>query len=215
MPDTPGANRAPEHSAYLDTPRGIFSAGGHWFRTTEALLQEYAGPVFGKVPLSYLIQSADRWLDAPRTFALWVLPVQLLAATPPASAIAAVLIYAAGFMLGPAMVSRWGASLLGWLEKPGLQVALYTGAMSWLSVEDQFGAVAVGLVGFVLLRWRLVGWALDRGLSPLRNRLYPLPAPDQVLRTLVVRTAIRYGIALPELDRMEARLIESLRRNKP
>ncbi len=43
------------HSAettFVDTPEGIFTASGVWFRTREDSLYAYAGPVFDREPLA-------------------------------------------------------------------------------------------------------------------------------------------------------------------
>jgi hypothetical protein len=38
--------------------------------------------------------------------------------------------------------------------------------------------------------------------------LYPLPVPDQVLRGLIVRTALKHRLELPQLDEMAHEMME-------
>ena len=73
------------HSAetiFVDTPEGIFTASGVWFRTREASLYAYAGPVFDHEPLPRLLTQAEVWLRSPQTLALWLLPLLLFTMSP-------------------------------------------------------------------------------------------------------------------------------------
>jgi hypothetical protein len=38
--------------------------------------------------------------------------------------------------------------------------------------------------------------------------MYPLPVPDQVLRGLIVRTALKHRLELPQLDEMAREMME-------
>ena len=68
----------------------------------------------------------------------------------------------------------------------------------------------VGLVGFVLLRWQLLRLLLERPLAGLLRRLYPLGVNDQMLRAVLLKSALRHGISLPAIEEMEDRLIRQV-----
>ena len=84
------------HSAettFVDTPEGIFTASGVWFRTREASLHAYAGLVFDREPLTRLLTQAELWLRSPLTLTLWLLPLLLFVITPLQAVLAALVVY--------------------------------------------------------------------------------------------------------------------------
>jgi hypothetical protein len=83
-----------------------------------------------------------------------------------------------------------------------VQGLFYVLVLSVLAAQDQIAAVLVGLAGFLLLRWGLVGRVLRLPLRAVLRRLYALPPQDQVLRAFILRAGLRHGVALPQLDRI-------------
>ncbi len=195
-----------EHPPFLDTPGGIITASGVHFRTTRALLEAYAGPVLEAVPLATLVERAEVWLRSGQTLALWALALLLLAAPPVGAAFAALTVYLGWETLSPSVVSRHLVAVLRVIEKPLVQAVLYVAVLSWLGTQGRLGAVGAGLIGFVLVRWRVLPLLLRSALRLLRRPLYTLPVPDQVLRAFVLRAALRHGIKLPQLERLKREL---------
>ncbi len=195
---------------YVDTPRGLFTAAGHWFRTTEVLLQSYAGPLLEKEPLDRLLRQADVWLMLPSLLMLWALLPLLWASTPVVAVGIALGLYLLGHLLLPLLILRPLTPILAVLANPWLQGAAYVVGLTALAWSERLPAVWVGLAGFLGVRWGL----LDRLLRPLRDRLhtalYPLPLPDQVLRTLILRAALAHRITLPELAAIEQEVLRRL-----
>lgn len=189
--------------SYVDSPAGLITASGTRFRTSEALLRDFAGDVFEVEPLDRLVRRAEVWLRSPGTLALWVLLGGLLVAAPWAAALAALGAYVLGTMLAPAAPGRPLAAVLGVLERPLVQAPAYIAVLSWIGMGGEVAAVIVGLAGFVGVRLGLVPALLRPLTETLQARLYPLPAPDQTLRAVIVRSALRHGVALPELQRLE------------
>lgn len=192
-----------DHPAFLDTPGGLITASGVHFRTTRALLEQYAGPVLEKVGLEALVERAEVWLRSGQTVALWSLALLLLVLPPLGAALAALTVYLGWETLGPSFVSRRLVAVLRVLEKPLVQAALYIAVLSYLGSQGNVGAVGVGLAGFVLMRWRVLPLALRPVLKLLRRPLYTLPPPDQVLRAFVLRAALRHNIDLPQLEQLK------------
>jgi hypothetical protein len=191
---------------FVDTPVGILSAGGVHFRTTQALLEAYAGPVLERAPLAVLIERAEVWLRGGQAVALWSLALLLLVVPPGVAAGMALTLYLAWETLSPAVASRRIAAALRVLERPLVQAVLYVAVLSVLGSAGALVAVAVGLLGFVGIRWGLVPWLLRPLVALLRRPLFTLPAPDQVLRAFVLRAALRHGVDLPQLDRLKREL---------
>ncbi len=203
------------HSAetqFVDTPEGIFTASGVWFRTTEALLRRYAGGVFEREPLLKVLTDAEVWLRSPQALTLWLLPLFLMLIPPLSAALAALVVYVAWASLGPSFVSRTLARLFRLLDVVLLQAFYYVFTLSALAAQRHYAAVWVGLGGFILLRWGLVRWATQPLVRLLWTSLYRLPVPDQVLRSLILRAALKYGVSLPEIDRIQKEIRETLRR---
>ena len=172
------------------------------------MLRDYAGSVLEHVPLGALIRRADRWLHAPLVVTLWALPALLGLWTPLPAAGAALVLFVGWKVLSPAVASRWAAVVAGWLGAVWLQGLYYVFTMSVLAGAGRYAAMAMGLAGFMLLRWGLVGRATAPLVRVLARRLYALPLPDQVLRAFIVRAALTHDVPLPELERMERRLFE-------
>ena len=191
---------------YLDTPRGLFTASGIWFRTREASLRAWAGAVFEREPLAKLLADAERWLRSPQTVALWLLPVLLFVAGPLVAALATLAGYVGWRVVGPGLVSRAGLGLVRVLDLVLLQALFYVFALSMLAAQDRFVAVGVGLGGFVLLRWGVLRWATEPLVRPLWQAFYRLPVPDHVLRALILRAALARGVRLPEFAPIERQI---------
>ena len=63
-----------------------------------------------------------------------------------------------------------------------------------------------GMAGFVALRLGGVQALLNPVLAPVLNRLYPLPIPDQTLRSVIFRTAVKRGVTLDGMDEIESKV---------
>lgn len=201
-----------DHSEYyVDTPRGLFTAAGHWFRTTESLLRAYAGPLLAREPLDKLLRQADVWLHLPALLMLWTL-LPLLWLWEPAVAVGLALgVYLVSSLLLPLLILRPLTPILKGLANPWLQGAAYVVGLTGLAWQGHLLAVGTGLAVFVLIRWGVLARLLRPLLDRLHAALYPLPLPDQVLRSLMLRAALTHRVPLPELQAMEQELLQHLR----
>ncbi len=208
----PGFHKA--EAQFVDTPEGIFTASGVWFRTRVAALQAYAGPVLEREPVPVLLAQAELWLRSPQALTLWLLPVFLYLLAPLQAALAALVVYVGWRSLGPSFVSRALARLFRILDAVFVQALYYVFMLSLLAAQASYTAVWVGLGGFILLRWGLIRWATQPLIRPIWASLYPLPVPDQVLRAFLLRAALAFNVSLPQLDRIEQQVRDFLQRNK-
>lgn len=200
--------------AYVDTPAGILSADGTHYRTTEPLLREYAGPVVDAVGLETLVTRAGAWLRSPQTVAVLLVPALLAVLPWWAAAGVAVVLYALWSAAAPSLALPSVARAFGVLETPVLQGLVYIVALSAFAAADQFAAVWTGVACFVAFRLGAVQAALRPVLDAIWSSLYALPPADQTLRTLIVREALRRGVALPGMAEIEARVRSFWRREK-
>jgi len=193
---------------FVELPNGIFTAEGVWFHTSKSLLEEFAPGVLEVRPLRALLSDATIWLNLPVTATAWLLPMYLLVNEPAFAGLAALITWIFLSVLAPFVVFPSLVRVVRLLSYPIGQGLFYVIMLSYFAAGNEFGAVGTGIAGFVLLRWGLV----DRLLLPLVRRL-PTPGPDlprsdQVLRNLVVRNAMRFGVDVPEINRMEQRILE-------
>ncbi len=205
-------NRKPHMPAanFVETPQGIFTADGIWFATTRDAVERYAGEVLEREPLEKLIERSGVWIRSPETLAVWLLPVFMLAIEPLPAALATGTTYAAWKTLGPSATSIWLERVLRVLDAVWLQGAYYVGILSYFAAVEQFGAVWTGLAGFIIIRWGLLARITLPIIKPMQRTLYELPVPDQILRGFIIRTAMAHRLSLPELDRMEKQIADTL-----
>lgn len=186
--------------AFVETPSGLFSAGGYWFRTRVSGLEAYAGEVLAREPLHDLIRRAEYILGLPKTLAVWLLVALLVVMPPLVAVLIAVGAYVLASLARPLLAGDWLAAVLRVLENPAVQAFAYVFALSMLAARGEITAVVVGLAGFIVLRWGGLEFLLARPMDKVAAASYDLPMPDAVLRALLVRAAIRLGVPQPDAD---------------
>ena len=195
---------------YVDTPYGILTEGGRWYHVTEQDVQDYAGAVLDHVSLEQLLRWADTWVDSARTVALWGLPLLLWGLPLGWAAVSTLVLFLGWALLSPALPSLLAVRAVTLLDHVLAQALYYGVAMSAFAAAEMYGAVGVGLGGFVLFRWGVLEWASGYLIRPLQRMLYPLPVADQVLRGLIVRVALRHRLSVPQVDDITQNIIENL-----
>lgn len=175
-------------------------------------MRDYAGGVLDRQSLGRLLADAEVWLRSPQSLALWVLPALLYLIPPLQAFLAAVVVFVAWQCLGPALVSRTLVAPFRVLDSVMLQAAYYVWTMSTFAIRSEFFALALGLASFVLLRWDLLRLAVQPVVRPIRASLYRMPVPDYVLRALIVRAALHFGVALQGFSEIEERIVQTLNR---
>jgi hypothetical protein len=199
-------SRTDLHATYVDTPEGIFTADANWFRVREVDLREFARDVLPHVGVDTLLERAGRTLRAGRTAALWITPIALLSLSAPLGACAVLLTLVVVSCVRPLLATPGLDAVWRLLESIPAQALVFIVVLSALGMTGEGVKAVVGLALFASLRWGVVERALKPALDPLLRRLYPIPIADQVLRSTVVRAALKQGVPMPEIDRMEARI---------
>ena len=175
------------------------------FSTTVPLLREYAGRVLDYVSIEELISRAVTWLRFPSALFLWTLAIGLLTPAPWAGLATAVLVYVLAAVFTPPLAGKRSAAIVKVMDMTGVQVALYVAVLSYLGYRGELLAVGVGLAGFILLRWRILGLVLAPIVRYLRGFVSELPAPDQALRATVLHAAVRHRVPLDHVDEVRSR----------
>ena len=207
-----GAEQPDRTKRYVDTPQGIWTLAGHHFRTTEALLQEYAGPVLARTPLDQLLNKANDWIRSPENLAVCLLPILLLNLPIGQALGITALVYAVWKVLAPALVSVNLLGLFSFIEKVPVQALVYITVLSLLGMREQYLELGIGVGFFVFVRWGGLGLLTNWLFGALHRVLFSVPVNDKILKSLIVRIALRHRLSLPELDAVEEKLVNLARK---
>ncbi len=190
----PGPHRT--NPVFLETPRGLFTPAGTWFRTTVEQLEGSYPEVLAQTDLNDLVYRSEIWLQSHRSLALLVVPIFLIVMPVGWSLGLGVVVSFGWMLLAPALGNRVFSRVLEWLGWDPMQVIFYVVVLSSFGAGGDYGRLAAGVGWFVLLRWRLLDLLVLPPAVRLSARLYPLPVPDQMLRAVIFSEAIRLGISL-------------------
>jgi hypothetical protein len=204
----------PDTPAYFGLASGLVGAGGTRFRTTEALLHDYAAPVLDRVGLGTLVAQAEVWVRSPTGAGILALALALTVLPWWAGALAGLAAAALWTLAVPGLATPRVVPVLRVLDHPLVQAGAYVVVLSLFAAQGRFAEVWTGMAGFVAMRLGLVRILLEPAVAPALARLYALPFADQVLRSLILRTALRRGILLPGMAEMEARARAFWRRSR-
>ncbi len=199
-----------KNATFIEMPGGIFTASGNWFHTNEETLKGYAGPVLEREPFERLLGVAEIWLRSPSTIVLWSVPVLLWKlGVWPALGIGIVL-YLLWSLWTPVLTNMTITPVLKIMDNVLAQALFYILGMSWFAMIEQFWLMGVGLVVFILVRWGIVAKVFGAVVEKARSRMYAVPFADQVLKSVIVHSAMKHRVSLPELDNMERFILNKI-----
>lgn len=204
------APAADKNATFIETPGGVFTASGHWFHTNEETLKGYAGPVLERVPFQRLLEIAEIWLRSPATIVLWGTPALLWKlGVWPTLGIGLVLYFVLSLWT-PVLINMTITPVLKVMDNVLAQALLYIVVMSWFAMNEQFWLMGAGLAVFILMRWGIVAKLFGQWLEKVRTRMYAVPFADQVLKSVIVRSAMKHRVSLPELDKIERFILNQI-----
>ena len=199
---------------YHDTPQGILTESGIWYRTTVDLLNDYAGELFEREPLGVHLARSDIWIRSPHTLSLWLLAVGILFYTPWPLVIVIPIFFLSWQMICPALLNYTMLSLVRILDAVLLQAILYSAILSVLAIKGQFQALWIGMVGFIIFRWGVLTYVTRPLVGPCWQKMYKLPVPDHILRGCIIRSALRNGITLTNFKKIEQSILRYMLKRK-
>ena len=188
---------------FADTGRFILTDHGTVYRSSEASLNEYAPGLLDRVSLGRVLEESDMWLRLPVDLSLWVLPVGLLQGGPWIGATGMVSMYFAAAVLTPSGFSVYAVPVVRLLDRVVLQALYFILTLSIMAQTGRFPELWTGVAGFVVLRWSLLSRVLEPVVERATRALYRMPVADQVLRSVIIKHAIRLGISIPSLSSIE------------
>ena len=203
-----------DRMTYVELPGGLFTAEGLWFHTTTRDISEFAPALVDRLGIDSLLEMATDWIKLPVSVSIWAL-IGLLLMWPPFWALSAsILVYLFLAVASPSVVLFHLISTIRKMNHPIVQGLLYVLVLSILAAQGQMGGVGVGLLGFVLFRWQLVSKILTPIVVGLSKPLSSLGVSDTVLRNVLIRGSLKYGLPMGEVDRMQKRMIEIMTYHK-
>ena len=191
---------------FHDTPHGILTESGVWYRTTVELLNEYAAELFEIEPLEKHLAYSDTWIRSPHTLSVWLLALGVVMYNPWQSLAVVAFIFLGWQIVAPALVSRSLSPLLRILDAVLLQAILYAALMSMLAMSGKFQSLAAGLLGFICLRWGILTYLMRPLVSRCWRKMFKLPIPDYILRAFIIRGALKKGVVLADFEGIEQRI---------
>ena len=199
-------------TTYIDTPRGIFTDAGNWFRTREAWIADYAKGVIDRESLGMLLAAAEIWIRSPQTLALWLLLPFMFLMPPHWTVLCCIGVFVIWQIVSPALVSRTALPVLKVMDLVVVQGFAFILVLSVAAAQSQFYIVGISLAAFIILRWGLLELALRPILGPVLRRQYRLPVADHILRSLIIRSALHYGVTLEDFSEIERDIVRGLAR---
>lgn len=195
---------------YHNTPQGILTESGIWYKTTVDLLNDYASELFEREPLELHLAFSDAWLRSPHTLSLWIMALGIMYLDPWQIALSVLLFFPAWQIIAPSLVSRNFTPILKIFDAVLLQAILYATTMSLLAMSGQYDALVIGLIGFVIFRWGVLTYLMRPVVSRCWKIMYTLPVPDHILRSYIIRGALRHGITLKDFESIEQSIVENI-----
>jgi hypothetical protein len=198
---------------YLNTPNGIVTPRGHVFRTTEELLDEYAGELFKKYSKGDMLKKASAWIESTDGAGIILMLIFLLW-LPPLPAAAASLLTAWVWHKSRSMLA--GPGLTGFVKVIGndfMQLLVALAPLSWFGMQGMYTHLAAGFLLFFLFKF---GWfrMLVGKISTEGTKRPGTGLNDRILNMLITRFAIREGITLKNIEKMEQDLAEAVRKSE-
>ncbi len=199
---------------WVELPEGILTADGVWYHTKEEDLRSFAPEVIEHYGISVLLGRSDSWVKLPTTTTLFALLLFLLVVPPWLAAVYALAVFLLLSLMSPFVVFFGLIPTVSRLNHPIAQGLVYIAVLSYLAASTQMAALAVGLIGFVILRLQF----LARMISPLSVRFYksmsPLSAPDLILRNVLIRASLKHGYDAGGLAKMQERMLDIMNYRK-
>ena len=197
-------------TTYIDTPNGIITEKGTWFRTTEDSLKEFAGELLDHESVQQLLSSADLWISFPSNLSLWLIPAVLWQLNPLIATCSIILLYMLLRISGPFYTSHNLSFISSLLNRLELQAILYFFFLTILLQAGQYSTAILGFILFVLFRWGVIKKMLDPVLNAINGKIYKVPYEDKVLRSVIVKKSMKYRTTLKEVNDIESSIMRKI-----
>lgn len=191
----------------VETPTGLFSASGFWFRTSFAAIDQLAPGLRAKIDLHQTVRDAEVWIRSFESVGLWTLLLSLpfLGAYP--SALLATVLSLIWYFWRSALVHPSATAFIKALthDAPVLVATLFV--ISYVGNTGRTLDAILGLAFFFVFRFGWLRMLLDRWHDATR----PLSMNDRILRMMLIREAMRHDIRVESVHTMQTELMKAVR----
>ncbi|MCC5925132.1 MAG: hypothetical protein JJU41_01110 [Bacteroidetes bacterium] len=196
---------------FVETPLGVFTVNGNWFYTNSDEIQKFAPGLLTRVEFSELIRDAEVWVRSSDAMTIIFFMAILLLMPGYSAALLAVAFLLLWHLAKSAFVSAGATKFIRALTWDPLVILLAVASISYMGIEEQYTDVVYGLLFFILFRF---GWLRKMFDSFYERYSKQISLNDRVLKMVVIKSAMSNNINVPELQRMESRIKELMRKRR-
>lgn len=191
----------------VETPTGLFSASGFWFRTSFQSIDDLAPGLRAKIDLHQTVKDTEVWIRSFESVGLWTLLLSLpfLGAYP--SALLATVLSLIWYFWRSALIRPSATPFMKALthDAPVLVATLLV--ISYVGNTGRTLDAILGLAFFFVFRFGWLRMLLDRWHDASR----PLSMNDRILRMMLIREAMRHDIRVESVHTMQTELMKAVR----
>lgn len=193
----------------VETPTGLFSASGFWFRTSFQSIDDLAPGLRTKIDLHQTVKDTEVWIRSFESVGLWSFFITLLFYGAYPSALVAIVLSIAWYFLRSALIHPGATVYLKpfTIDGPVLIATLFV--ISYVGNTGRTLDAILGLAFFFVFRFGWLRMLLDRWHDATRA----LSMNDRILRMMLIRLAMRHDIAVKSVQTMQADLLEAFRKS--
>lgn len=200
-----------ESTEFVETPLGVFTKNGHWYYITSDHVEKLAPGLLKKVTFEDIINDAEVWVKSTDTITL-LLFISLIQFIPAyiAAILSMVFLYL-WHQSKSAFVGIVSTIIIKILSFEGLILLLSVLSISYLGITGQYTDVLYGLLFFIIFRF---GW-MRKGFDSFFSKYHKgIALNDRVIKMLIIQTALRYEIEIPQVRNMEQNILSLMQKHK-
>lgn len=191
----------------VETPTGLFTASGSWFRTSFKSIDDLAPGLCDKIDLHQTVKDTEVWIRSFESVGLWSFLIMLIFYGAYPSALVAIVLSIAWYFLRSALIHPGATVYLKpfTIDGPVLIATLFV--ISYVGNTGRMQDAIVGLAFFFVFRFAWLRMLLDRW----HNSVRALTMNDRILRMMLIREAMRHDIPVKSVQTMQTDLLDAFK----
>ncbi len=200
---------SPKEYEYLETPAGIFTGGGFWFRITKKNFEKYTKGLLDIIPLKSLLMHAEQWIRSTDGFGILFSMIFLLTLNWIPALFLALFTGILFHLYKPLITGTGLQGLISVIDKDWFMILIALGPLSYFGMEGMFSHLGIGLALFMVFKFGWVRKVADFVYSKLFKKI---PYNDRILFRLTTSHAIANEITLSNFEIMQKDLENAIRK---
>lgn len=193
----------------VDTPTGLFSASGFWYRTSFASIDAFAPGLREKIDLHQTVKDTEVWIRSFESAGLWTFLVALFFIGAYPAALVAFLVSLLWYSARSAFIHPSATRFLKPFTVDGAVLLATVFVISLVGNTGRTLDAILGLAFFFVFRFGWLRMLLDRWHDSAR----PIAMNDRILRMMLLRLAMRHDIRIDAVHTMQSDLIEAFKKS--